>query len=155
MYRFLTGVFAITLIMSADTAPNNGAGAAGANASQPVASVSGSGPFSINGASLAAGIPSWPVMAGDQIASGSTPVEITLPDGTQLDLSPQSKVTIKIQNGIVEVIVIAGDCRPRDPHAPPHYCWASLRPEPTSHHRCGGGGRYYDAEAGDYCCPGS
>lgn len=88
-------------------------------------------------------------MAGDQISTGSAPVVITLPDGTQLDLDPQSKVTIIIRNGLVEVIVSTGGCHERQPDPHHHWCWAE--PQTTSNHRCGGG-RYYDQD--DRCCPG-
>ena len=152
MYRVLIGLFMAALIVSADTASSHSAGTTAANSTQSVASVSGSGPFSINGASLAAGVPSWPVMAGDQITSGSTPVEITLPDGTELELAPRSKVTIIIRGGVVEIVVSSGYCRPRDPHGPGH-CW--VRPDPTSHHRCGGDGRYHDQDDDQRCCPAS
>jgi hypothetical protein len=163
VYRLFVGVLAVTLVASADTgsnSPNNTAAVASSSSTaassstSSIATVSGSGPFSINGASLASSVPSWPVMSGDQISTGSAPALITLPDGTQLDLDPQSKVTIVIHNGIVEVIVSTGGCHerqpdPRQPNPPNHWCW--VQPQATSNHRCGGG-RYYDQD--DRCCPG-
>lgn len=154
MYRLVAGFFAVTLILGAQTGSDAAGTATGADPSQAVASVSGAGAFSINGASLANGVPSWPLMAGDQIVTGASSAVITLPDGTELELSPRSKVTIVIRGGVVEVIVSSGDCHPKDPHGHNHHCW--VLPEKTSNHRCGDGGgdgRDHDQDVDDRCCP--
>jgi hypothetical protein len=144
VYRTLASLFALTLILSADTGSSLSQNSN--SALTPVASVTGSGPFSINGASLANGVPAWPIMPGDQITTGSTAAVITLPDGTQLDLDPKSQVTITIQNGVVKIFVNSGGCHERNHH--PHHgpCW--VEPASTSPHRCD-----RDHDRDDRCCP--
>jgi hypothetical protein len=151
VYRLLAGLFAVTLIVNAQTGPSSSSGADGNASSSVVANVSGSGPFTINGASLSSSVPSWPVMSGDQIATGSAPAVITLPDGTQLDLDPNSKVTITIQNGLVKVFITVGGCHGRHPDPHHHWCW--IEPATTSDHRCGG--RYHYGDQDGRCCPGA
>jgi hypothetical protein len=146
VYRILAGLFAVAFLVSAETGSQSSNTNGPANSA--VASVSGSGPFSINGASLANGVPSWPILSGDQITSGNTPVLITLPDGTELELDPRSKVTIVVRNGIVEVIVSSGSCHQHDHGHGRHWCWE--QPEKTSNHRCDGG-RSFDED--NRCCP--
>lgn len=146
MYRTVAGLFAFSLILCADTGSGSSHSANSNSSSTPIASVSGSGAFSINGASLANGVPSWPIMSGDQITTGSAAAVITLPDGTQLDLDPKSQVTITVQDGMVKVIINSGGCHERDPHHRHHWCW--VQPASTSPHRCDG-----DHDADDRCCP--
>lgn len=153
MYRSLIGLFALSLLLSADTGQSSSA-AGPANSSSSIGTVSGSGGFSINGASLANGVPSWPIMSGDQITTGSTAAVITLPDGTQLDLDPKSQVTITVQDGMVKIIINAGGCHERDPHHHRRVCW--VEPFSTSSHRCDRGhGFSQDPDGDNRCCPGS
>jgi hypothetical protein len=144
VYRILAGFFAITVLLSGDTGSSSSRNG-NPNTPNILANVSGAGPFSINGASMANGVPSWPVMNGDQITTGSTAVVITLPDGTQLDLEPRSQVTITIRGGVVEVIVNSGECHDRHGHH--HNCWVEALAS-TSPHRCDG-----DHDRDDHCCP--
>jgi hypothetical protein len=146
MFRILAGVFALTLIAAADTGPSSPNNSDPNSSSTPIASVSGSGPFSINGAFLANGVPSWPIMCGDQIATDSAGALITLSDGTQLDLDPKSKVTITVQDGMIKIIVNSGGCHERDHHHRHKWCW--VLPASTSPHRCDG-----DHDRDDRCCP--
>lgn len=150
MYRILAGLFAVTVLLSGNTGSSSSTNGDAGPASNVVANASGSGPFSINGASLANGVPSWPIMNGDQITTGSTAVVITLPDGTVLDLDPRSRVTITIHDGMVKITINYGGCHERDHdhHGHHHGCWIDEAAS-NSPHRCDG-----DHDRDDRCCPG-
>jgi hypothetical protein len=71
---------------------------ASATLAQPasIATVTASGPFTLRGAAVnPEGVPSWPVMSGDEIASQSVPVTINFPDGSRIVLSPNSRARVQ------------------------------------------------------------
>lgn len=63
-----------------------------------VATVTSAGPFQLRGASVTPGqgVPSWPVMPGDEIKAGSTPVTVTFADGSTITLAPGSSAKIDL-----------------------------------------------------------
>lgn len=66
-------------------------------AQQQVATVTSTGTFVLRGAKVTpSGVPSWPVMEGDEIASGSEPVTFIFPDGSKIVLAPHSKCRIEM-----------------------------------------------------------
>ncbi len=64
-------------------------------AGQPIATISTSAPLVINGVSVpVAGIPTWPLAAGDEIVTGSSPASITFHDGSVVTVSKDSKAKV-------------------------------------------------------------
>jgi hypothetical protein len=147
MQKLFIGFVGIALLLSGKTGTSSSTAGKGDTQSSPVATLSGSSNVSVNGIALATGVPSWPVLAGDQISTGSSPVLITLPDGTELDLAAKSRVTLKIDNGVVEVIVSSGSFQKVGQKDGGKWCW--IEPVRTSDHRCG----HNDHDADDRCCP--
>gem|GEM_PF-2356459 len=80
-----------------------------AAAASPVAKISSSAPFRLDGKTVpVAGVPNWPVTAGDQIAMGSRPGEIRFHDGTLVFVHPRTRVTIDVSSGKTLVRLLAG-----------------------------------------------
>jgi hypothetical protein len=70
--------------------------AASAFAASPVASIKSSSDFQLSGVSVAtAGVPSWPIMAGDTVVAGTTAATIRFMDGTMVTLAPYSQVAVQ------------------------------------------------------------
>jgi len=70
--------------------------ATGVWAAAPLGSISSSQPFELNGATVAvAGIPSWPVNAGDVIATHSAPATIVFRDGRRFVLAENTRLKIE------------------------------------------------------------
>jgi hypothetical protein len=70
--------------------------AVSAFAAGPVASVSSGSDFMLHGAKVAtAGVPVWPVMAGDSILAGTTSARVRFQDGTTVTLSPGSEARVE------------------------------------------------------------
>jgi hypothetical protein len=64
-------------------------------AATPVASVSTSQPFSLDGHSISAkGIASWPLVVGDELATSTAPAQISFHDGSSIALAPKSNARI-------------------------------------------------------------
>lgn len=64
-------------------------------AAQPVASVTSSAMFELQGHNVnVAGVPSWPVAAGDVVATRSAPATIQLREGARITLLEDSRVRI-------------------------------------------------------------
>jgi ABC-type Fe3+-hydroxamate transport system substrate-binding protein len=63
-----------------------------------VATVSASSSFTLRGASFnpGQGVPSWPVLAGDKIVGGTSPVTMTFPDGSTITLNPGAEATVDL-----------------------------------------------------------
>jgi hypothetical protein len=65
-------------------------------AAPQVGTVIASEPFELKGARVtAAGVPSWPVSAGDEIATENWPVLFQFPDGSQITLEPNSRARVE------------------------------------------------------------
>ena len=82
-------------------------------ASPPVAKVTSSAPFEIQGHEVnVAGVPSWPVADGDIIATRSGSATIQLREGTRVTLLEDSKVRIDSTSGAGLIIdLLAGRLR--------------------------------------------
>jgi hypothetical protein len=64
-------------------------------AATPVASVSTSQPFSLDGHSISAkGVASWPLVVGDELATSTAPAQIYFHDGSSIALAPKSDAKI-------------------------------------------------------------
>jgi hypothetical protein len=75
-----------------------------------VATVTASAPFKLKGAEVnPAGVPSWPVLAGDAIEAGKAPVTLTFEDGTKVALSPGAKGRVEVQNGKAVFVLTEGE----------------------------------------------
>jgi hypothetical protein len=69
-------------------------------AAGPIGSVTSPDTFTLRGHSVpAAGIPNWPVMVGDEIATSSSPAMVQFRDGSRVVLSQNSKAKIEQTNG--------------------------------------------------------
>jgi hypothetical protein len=68
-------------------------------AASPLGAVSSTQPFDLNGATApTAGVPTWPVAAGDVIATHSAPATIVFRDGSRVVVAENSKVKIESQD---------------------------------------------------------
>ncbi|MEQ1885619.1 MAG: hypothetical protein ABL967_11200 [Bryobacteraceae bacterium] len=67
-----------------------------------VALVSSDSAFILRGSSVnpSAGVPNWPLLPGDTIQAGQTPVTITFPDGSTVILAPGSSGRVGMVNGV-------------------------------------------------------
>ncbi len=80
-----------------------------AAAASPVAKISSSAPFRLDGKTVpVAGVPNWPVAAGDEIVMGSGPGEIRFKDGTRVFVHPRARVMIGESGGKTLVRILAG-----------------------------------------------
>jgi hypothetical protein len=69
-------------------------------AASPLGSVSSAQPFDLNGSSVpVAGVPTWPVAAGDVITTHSAPATIEFLDGSRVILAEDSKASIEAKAG--------------------------------------------------------
>ena len=83
--------------------------AASAFAATPVASITSSADFQLSGANvIAAGVPSWPLMAGDTVVAGTSAARIRFVDGTVVTLGPKSKVTVQEKNDDLSLRLVNG-----------------------------------------------
>jgi ferric-dicitrate binding protein FerR (iron transport regulator) len=65
-------------------------------AASPVASVRSSADFELRGVTVnTAGVPSWPVMAGDIVTARKSPAVIQLEDGSRVTLAMNSRAKIE------------------------------------------------------------
>ncbi len=79
-------------------------------ASAPVANVSSAEPLTLDGHSVfAPGVPSFPVVIGDQIATTTGPAILSFGDGSRLTLAPQSRVKVIGTNAKPTVVLTAGN----------------------------------------------
>jgi hypothetical protein len=84
----------------------------------PVATASSSGGFELRGVPVRTeGVPLWPVMAGDSIHAGATPVLIRFEDGSRVTLGQNSSATVentgqglvfRVLSGAVQVAPVSG-----------------------------------------------
>jgi ferric-dicitrate binding protein FerR (iron transport regulator) len=83
--------------------------AASAFAATPVASIVSSTDFQLSGANvIAAGVPSWPLMAGDTVVAGTSTARIRFVDGTVVTLGPKSKATVQEKNDDLSLRLLSG-----------------------------------------------
>jgi hypothetical protein len=69
-------------------------------AASPLGSASSTQPFDLNGSTVPlAGVPSWPVAAGDVIVTHGAPATILFRDGSRVVLAESSKARIEAQGG--------------------------------------------------------
>jgi hypothetical protein len=69
-------------------------------AASPLGSASSTQPFDLNGSTVPmAGVPSWPVAAGDVIATHSAPATIEFRDGSRVVLAENSQARIEAKAG--------------------------------------------------------
>jgi hypothetical protein len=75
-----------------------------------VATVTSSSPFTLRGANVnpGQGVPDWPVLAGDTIKAGTSPVVVTFPDGSTITLNPCAEATVNLSYGVPEYIHLSG-----------------------------------------------
>jgi len=65
-------------------------------AAQPVGAITSSEPFLLRGARVAvAGVPSWPIAPGDDIATSTSPAVISFRDGSRVTLGRNSKAKLE------------------------------------------------------------
>jgi hypothetical protein len=69
------------------------AGSVGAFASQPIATVSGSSSFELDGSLVnTAGVTAWPLMPGDRVVARDSALVIAMKDGSRLTLAANSQL---------------------------------------------------------------
>jgi hypothetical protein len=75
--------------------------AAVASAQNQVATVTSSAPFSLRGAAVTPGqgVPTWPILPGDELKAGNALTIVAFLDGSVLTLSPGSDAKIDFANG--------------------------------------------------------
>jgi ferric-dicitrate binding protein FerR (iron transport regulator) len=78
-------------------------------AATPVASVTSSSNFQLSGANVVvAGVPSWPLMAGDTVVAGTGAARIRFVDGSVVNLGPRSKVSVEQKKDDLSVHLVDG-----------------------------------------------
>src|ERR1017187_7073371 len=79
-------------------------------AAQPVATITSSSAFELQGHEVnVAGVPSWPIAAGDAVATHSAPATIHLREGSRITLLAGSRVRIDSTSGEgLKVDLLAG-----------------------------------------------
>ena len=71
-----------------------------AAAPSPVASVTSTQPFDLNGKLVQVdGVPSWPVCAGDVITTHAAPATVTFRNGATIVIAPNSSLRIETKKG--------------------------------------------------------
>ena len=80
-----------------------------ASAGQSIATASSSASFELRGSLVnVAGVPSWPLVSGDEVAAKSSPVAISLPDGSRVTLSSGSHLRIDSTAGSPAIHLVSG-----------------------------------------------
>lgn len=75
-----------------------------------VASATSSQAFTLNGEQVnPRGVPTWPVMAGNEIVAGSAPVTLTFSDGSRISLSPGAKAKVEVVEGKIVFRLLSGE----------------------------------------------
>ncbi len=84
----------------------------GALAATPVASVTSSDSFQLNGVPVSmVGIRNWPVAIGDEIATSGSPAVLLFPDMSRIVLEKNSRVKLEPSGSQTNVRVVQGDVR--------------------------------------------
>ena len=80
------------------------------NAQDQVATVTSSSKFQLRDASVTPGqgVPSWPVLSGDTIKSGTAPTIVTFPDGSMVLLASSSAATVSMNGSVPAFDLLSG-----------------------------------------------
>jgi hypothetical protein len=80
--KYVSALVAVSLLTMAQT--------------QAVATVTSDSPFELRGATVTPGqgVPSWPVVPGDAIQAGKTPLTLTFSDGSKIVLAPDASAQV-------------------------------------------------------------
>jgi len=154
MCRIAIGILASVALASGASAP-------------VIATVSSAQAFSVDGHLFpAAGVLSWPLVAGDRIATDTAPAIVTLKDGSQFVVAPHSEVTVHLSETRSTVQAKSGTVAVLPKHTatylrsnetsnvtassaasalPALNAAPSTKPPPISNHKCG------DADHGNGC----
>jgi hypothetical protein len=77
---------------------------------QKLAMATSGQPFTLRGETVnPSGVPSWPVMAGDESVAGSAPVTLTFNDGSRVALAPGTRAIVEVLGGKVVMRLISGE----------------------------------------------
>src|SRR5436190_20262028 len=75
----------------------------------PVASVSSPEPFLLDGVRMpVAGVPSWPLLGGDEVSTTNAPAVISFQDSSQVTLDKNSKARLKRNGAGVILFLVQG-----------------------------------------------
>jgi len=75
------------------------------------ATATSSSAFKLGGAEVqVAGVPNWPVVAGDEVQAGEAPVLISFKDGNRVTLAKGSKARIEKSGGKTLLRLLDGSC---------------------------------------------
>ena len=78
-------------------------------ADKRVATLTTNSSFQLRGADVpAAGVPHWPVMAGDTMVAGSGTATLTLDDGSRITLDPNSSARVDKRDGRINFHLLTG-----------------------------------------------
>lgn len=78
-------------------------------AATPVASVSTSESFRLDGRSVSAkGVASWPLVIGDELATGTAPAQISFRDGSSIALAAESSAKISGTSAAPVFVLVSG-----------------------------------------------
>lgn len=80
-----------------------------ARAATPLASVSSAESFRLNGVRIPVeGVPSWPLVGGDDVATSGASAVILFPDRSRVTLDKNSRARLSSVNGRVELRLVEG-----------------------------------------------
>jgi len=80
------------------------------SAAKPVASVTSSSSFVLRGNVINTdGVPTWPIMAGDEIAANSGPVTVSFNDGSRMTLQQNSLARVESSKAGLVLRLMTGD----------------------------------------------
>jgi hypothetical protein len=106
--------------------------ASGAWAAAPLGSVSSAEPFELNGSAVPmAGVPSWPVSAGDMIVTRWAPATIVFRDGSRVVVARDSKVRIEATGNAPVLRLLQGSGRYNLPAKPSLTLFVRDKPAPA------------------------
>ncbi|MBI4890662.1 MAG: hypothetical protein HY821_08550 [Acidobacteria bacterium] len=75
-----------------------------------VATATSTAAFKLKGAEVnPAGVPTWPLMAGDTVEALKTPVTLVFEDGSKVSLAPGAKGKVEMQNGKATFVATEGE----------------------------------------------
>ena len=79
-------------------------------AQSQIATVTSTAPFQLRGANVSTdqGVPSWPVMPGNEIKAGSAPVVITFAGGSTITLEPGSSAKVVMDGPTPKFVLECG-----------------------------------------------
>lgn len=100
--RTVLGVLAITFASVSFT-----------NAQDQIATVTSNAKFQLRGAAITPGqgVPTWPVLAGDNIKAGTAPTLVTFTDGSVLVLDAASVAAVEVANDTPVFRLLKGSAR--------------------------------------------